>query len=116
MTARRSIAGAALGALPGAAMAAAGLVFVSGEAELSVIVIGITLAVLGALIGVAVSLSGRLDLHRGATGAVVGALPGLVLSRVLPGGVVALAVLAAGALTGWLVGRRAEQRRNPTAG
>lgn len=107
----KPLIGAALGALPGLTVLLAGLVFVSGEAELSVILIGAALAVLGALMGGAIAAAPRLDVHGGVLGAGIGALPGLVLSRVLPGTVITLGVLAAGALIGWIAGNRGERHR-----
>ena len=103
--ANRVLAGAAIGATPGILLVGVGVI-VGGEPALSFGTIGIVLAIVGAAVGAVVGGS-RASIDGSSApivGAVVGAIPGLVLIFIQTR--LAFPVILAGSLVGWLVGSR----------
>lgn len=101
---RRAALGALAGAAPGIALGIVNLVAIDGEAQLTVGVAAIALAVIGAIAGVA--LADRPHTARTVAFVLAGALPG-VAAFFVPGGtrVAPLVLLAGVVAAGWVAGR-----------
>jgi hypothetical protein len=100
--------GAVIGAVPGLVMIGINLLLVRGEAQLSVGVIGLMIAVVGVIAGAILGAQRDLRTRPMIVGITVGALPGLAMILVTTR--LALPVLLVGVVAGGIIGGRRGQR------
>jgi hypothetical protein len=108
----RGVLGVLVGILPGVAILVLNAVVVTGEATLTVGVMGIMATVTGAVLGAGLGTTTEYRAGPMVLGSVLGALPGVAVFFILP--LLAPAVLFVGALLGGVwAGQRDAQRRSP---